>query len=98
MSHIITTIGRGLMPVQVEYSIWTDTPDELSVQVDEVFVNMRPAFGLDLYKFDISNHLTDAVYESLEADCLAHEINVRSRNAAEPVESLCAELDLIGGY
>jgi len=86
MPHLLTTIGRGLQAVQVEYDIWDDTTDDLSVEVQEVFLFANSATKTQPSKVDVSGLLTESVYQSLEADCLAHEINVRNRERNEPVE------------
>jgi hypothetical protein len=86
MPSMTTTIGRGLQAVQVEYDIWDDTTDDLSVEVQEVFLFANSANKEQPSKVDVSGLLTDSVYQSLEADCLAHEINVRNREKNEPKE------------
>jgi hypothetical protein len=80
MSYIITTIGRGLQAVEVHYDIWEDTPECLQVEVQEVYLYCRPAGG-EQCRVDVSGVLTEPVYESLESDCRAHEINERARLA-----------------
>ena len=79
MSHIITTIGRGLIPVQVEYDITDD--DDHGISVELVSVDLYGATKDKAVRthIDVSGLLTDSVYASLEHDCKAHELSERNR-------------------
>jgi len=81
MSHIITTIGRGLIPVQVEYDITDD--DDQGISVELVSVDLYGATKDKAIRthIDVSGLLTDSVYASLEHDCKAHEVAERIRLA-----------------
>jgi len=81
MSHIITTIGRGLIPVQVEYDITDDDDQGISVEVQSVDLYASADHRALRGFINVSGLLTDSVYASLEHDCKAHEVAERIRLA-----------------
>jgi len=81
MPYIDTHLGRGHVPVRVEYDITEDTPDTLTIAIEAVVMFCRPAESDALCKIDLSGTVTDEVLASFEADCRAHEINERKRLA-----------------
>jgi hypothetical protein len=100
MPHLLSKIGRGLIPVQVEYNADYDTDDSGRQYIDiEIIAVDMYASAADKSRrsfTDVSGLLTDSVFASLESDCKAHEINERARLADG--DSLEPELDTIGGY
>ena len=99
MPHLLTKIGRGHVPIQVEYDIVEDTPDTLDVEVSKIFNVAHP-------DHDISDEMNDSVFASFEADCRAHEIHLRTTTRIVPVSAaekkavldhITRQLAMVGG-
>lgn len=70
MPNMITTIGRGLVPVQVEYDTDVDYDDEGTAHID---IEIIEVLNLKT-RADEKEIITESVFQSLESDCRAHEI------------------------
>jgi len=78
MPQMTTTIGRGLVAVQVEYDTDVDYDDSGTAHIDidilSVDLYASEADKSSRYFMDVQGLLTESVFQSLESDCRAHEI------------------------
>jgi hypothetical protein len=82
MASIKTTIGRGLIPVTVEYEVETHEVDRFDratgSEYSETVVDVEIT-GVYQGLVEVSGLLTDEVFESLRSDCKAAMDNQKAR-------------------